>query len=182
MAYFRTLKEFRYGIPGAAKPIFQRLIGHLRRRRDGTCRILDLGCSYGVNSALLKHDLSMSALYDHWGTPEQAAGITFEVASIRGGDKHNAIPREADAVLYLEPSAREAFAKTVACELEGFRSELGSRLLGERPRTGFASVEDLARRTGFERSILGRLAESGAFCSLRGDRRDARPADHRALG
>ena len=26
-----------------------------------------LGCSYGVNAALLKHDLSMDELYEHWG-------------------------------------------------------------------------------------------------------------------
>ena len=29
--------------------------------------MLDLGCSYGVNAALLKHDLSMPELYQHWG-------------------------------------------------------------------------------------------------------------------
>jgi hypothetical protein len=29
--------------------------------------VLDLGCSYGVNAALLKHDLSMRELYERWG-------------------------------------------------------------------------------------------------------------------
>jgi dipeptidase D len=53
-----------------------------------------------------------------------AAGIPFEIGSIRGGDKHNAIPRESEAVLYLDPSHREALDKTVACALEGFRDEL----------------------------------------------------------
>jgi len=57
--------------------------------------------------------------------------------------------------------------------IKGFRTELGERLLEARPLNGFAGVEDLARRTGFERAILGRLAESGALGSLRGDRRDA---------
>ena len=59
-AYFRELKKLRYAIPGAAKPIFQKLISSLQRRRDDTICVLDLGCSYGVNAALLKHDLSMS--------------------------------------------------------------------------------------------------------------------------
>jgi error-prone DNA polymerase len=57
--------------------------------------------------------------------------------------------------------------------IKGLREELGEKLLTRRPEAGFASVDDLARRTGFERSTLGRLAESGALGSLRGDRRDA---------
>ena len=67
--YFRELRKLDYGIPGAAKPIFQNLISHLRRHRDDTVHVLDLGCSYGVNAALLKHDMSMEDLYDHWGQP-----------------------------------------------------------------------------------------------------------------
>ena len=66
-AYFRELKEFNYAIPGSAKPIFQKLIDHLRHRSDDSIHILDLGCSYGINAALLKHDLSMADLYQHWG-------------------------------------------------------------------------------------------------------------------
>ncbi len=66
-AYFRELKEFNYAIPGSAKPIFQKLINHLQHRSDDTIHILDLGCSYGINAALLKHDLSMTDLYQHWG-------------------------------------------------------------------------------------------------------------------
>ena len=77
-AYFRELKRLDYAIPDAAKPIFQKLISYLQRCRNDTVRILDLGCSYGVNAALLKHDLSMQELYKHWGqerltdaTPEE---------------------------------------------------------------------------------------------------------------
>ena len=66
-AYFRELENLGYSIPGAAKPIFQELLSHLRRRRNGTVHVLDLGCSYGINAALLKYDLSMPDLYEHWG-------------------------------------------------------------------------------------------------------------------
>ena len=48
------------------------MIRHLRRRRDDTVHLLDLGCSYGVNAALLKHDLSMEDLYEHWGQQDLA--------------------------------------------------------------------------------------------------------------
>ncbi|NQW10460.1 MAG: class I SAM-dependent methyltransferase [Alphaproteobacteria bacterium] len=71
-AYFRELKKLGYAIPSAAKPIFQNLIGHLQQRRDDTVHVLDLGCSYGVNAALLKHDMSMPELYQHWGQNRQA--------------------------------------------------------------------------------------------------------------
>ena len=64
-AYFRELKKLDYAIPEVAKPIFQKLITALQRRRNDTVHVLDLGCSYGVNAALLKHDLSMDELYDH---------------------------------------------------------------------------------------------------------------------
>ena len=64
-AYFRELKKLGYAIPGVAKPIFQQLIAHLQDRQERAVRVLDLGCSYGVNAALLKHDLSMPDLYDH---------------------------------------------------------------------------------------------------------------------
>ena len=77
-AYFRELRKYGYAIPGAAKPIFQKLISRLRRQRNDTVHLLDLGCSYGVNAALLKHDLSMPDLYDHWGEGD-LSGIESEV-------------------------------------------------------------------------------------------------------
>ncbi len=77
-AYFGELKKLAYSIPGVAKPLFRKLISDLKRRRHDTVHILDLGCSYGVNAALLKYDLSMRDLYEHWGqkrltdaTPEE---------------------------------------------------------------------------------------------------------------
>ena len=77
--YFRKLKPLRYSIPGTAKPIFQKLISHLRRRHKGRVHVLDLGCSYGVNAALLKHDLSMPELYEHWGQEKLTEATPKEV-------------------------------------------------------------------------------------------------------
>ena len=78
-AYFRELRKVDYAIPGAAKPIFQAVIAQLRRHREGTVHVLDLGCSYGINAALLKHDLSMPELYDHWGRDELVDATPEEV-------------------------------------------------------------------------------------------------------
>lgn len=78
-AYFRELGKLGYVIPGVAKPIFQKLISHLHRLRSDPVNVLDLGCSYGINAALLKYDLSMPELYDHWAdkAPVSASSETI---------------------------------------------------------------------------------------------------------
>jgi SAM-dependent methyltransferase len=78
-AYFRELGKLDYAIPAAAKPIFRTLIHHLKRRRPGPVQVLDLGCSYGVNAALLKHDISLSDLYYHWGQARLVEATAREV-------------------------------------------------------------------------------------------------------
>ncbi len=53
------------------------------------------------------------------------AGVEFEVVSIAGGSKHNAIPREADTTIRL-PKAREAaFRKAVEQTAAALREEFG---------------------------------------------------------
>jgi len=78
-AYFRELHKLDYAIPDNAKPIFQKLIHQLQKRRDDTVNVLDLGCSYGVNAALLKHDLSMKELYEHWDQKALVEATSEEV-------------------------------------------------------------------------------------------------------
>ena len=80
-AYFRELNKLDYAIPDTAKPIFQKLICHLQQCRDNTIQVLDLGCSYGVNAAILKHDLSMDELYEHWGQNKMADATSEEVVA-----------------------------------------------------------------------------------------------------
>jgi hypothetical protein len=76
-AYFSELSELDYQIPQNAKPIFQKLI-EMRRAVSGveTVKLVDVGCSYGVNGALLKYGLSMQQLFqmysaDRMGRPDQ---------------------------------------------------------------------------------------------------------------
>lgn len=78
-AYYRELKKLNYNIPGAAKPVFSNLISALRHCRKEPICVLDIGCSYGVNAALLKHDLSMPELYKHWGQDRLAEATLEEV-------------------------------------------------------------------------------------------------------
>ena len=79
--YARDLEKLNYAIPDVAKPVFQKLISHRKQRQDDTVHVLDLGCSYGVNAALLKHDLSMPELYERWGQNALLEASPGEVAA-----------------------------------------------------------------------------------------------------
>ena len=51
-------------IPETAKPVFQNVIDAYRSiRNKRKVRIVDVGCSYGINDAMLKGDLEMDQLY-----------------------------------------------------------------------------------------------------------------------
>jgi SAM-dependent methyltransferase len=66
-AFFTTLRQFEYNIPGIARPHFARLIAEYRLARDvSTPKVLDLGCSYGINAVLLRCDTTMAQLYERY--------------------------------------------------------------------------------------------------------------------
>jgi len=73
--YFAAMARHGYAIGEEAKPYFQSAI-RLLRERIGDARpiqVLDLGCSYGVGAALLKHQLSFYDMLDFFtnGAPEE---------------------------------------------------------------------------------------------------------------
>ncbi|MGI8311908.1 class I SAM-dependent methyltransferase [Saccharopolyspora hattusasensis] len=66
-AYFNTLRELDYCIPQLAKPYFQKVIQEYRESHGVRApTILDLGCSYGINAALLKCDATIDELNEHY--------------------------------------------------------------------------------------------------------------------
>lgn len=74
-AYFRTLAPLRYEIPQQAQDVFRRTLAQ-RSAVRGTHRpvtVLDLCCSYGINAALLNHDLTLADLYAHYTSAETGA-------------------------------------------------------------------------------------------------------------
>jgi len=63
-SYYATLRRLNYIIPETAKPVFQTVIDDYRQAHDQSkIRIIDVGCSYGINAAMLKGDLDMEQLY-----------------------------------------------------------------------------------------------------------------------
>ncbi|ANT54910.1 hypothetical protein [Mesorhizobium amorphae] len=63
-AYFRAHLALDYMLPDRAKAVFERIFADYRRvRNKARLKIIDIGCSYGVNAALLRTDLDLDDLY-----------------------------------------------------------------------------------------------------------------------
>jgi len=62
--YLKEMKKLHYRIPDKTKPLYLSLAEHLVKKLSRPINILDIGSSYGINSALLKYDLEMSNLDD----------------------------------------------------------------------------------------------------------------------
>lgn len=75
-AYVSTLTRFEYQIPQRATPIFREVIGAARPGR-----VLDVCCSYGINSALLKSSRDPSEVLDRYTDPSVARWSAAELAA-----------------------------------------------------------------------------------------------------
>ncbi|MTE14420.1 class I SAM-dependent methyltransferase [Nocardia aurantiaca] len=65
--YYARMAELDYQIPELAKPHFQRLLAEYRSATGiATPAVLDIGCSYGVNAALLRLDTTMPDLAERY--------------------------------------------------------------------------------------------------------------------
>jgi len=65
-AYFSTLRRVDYCIPQEASDYFRRLLTLRKSRYQRPATVLDIGCSYGINAALLRCGLTMSDLYHRY--------------------------------------------------------------------------------------------------------------------
>ena len=61
-AYFRELYGLDYIIPELAHPVFATLASRLEGLRGRPLRVLDIGCSYGINAALLQFSVDLDRL------------------------------------------------------------------------------------------------------------------------
>lgn len=66
-SYFTTLRELGYTIPELAKPHFTGIIAEYRETHGVRVpTVLDIGCSYGINAALVMYGATMRGLYDRY--------------------------------------------------------------------------------------------------------------------
>lgn len=94
--YFEALGSLDYMAPEHARRLFPTLVGAVEAG-GGPSGVLDLCCSYGVNAALLRHDLSLDDLYARYADPQLAGLSPGELAAADreffSGRRHPSPPR-----------------------------------------------------------------------------------------
>jgi SAM-dependent methyltransferase len=91
--YFKYLGQLDYIIPHLAQPIFRQLIRRRRGQQDGPVTVLDLGCSYAINGALMKYAVGYEQLRQRYTAPAlQSLGsdgmLSLDTAYYRAWPKH----------------------------------------------------------------------------------------------
>jgi SAM-dependent methyltransferase len=67
--YFKYLGQLDYIIPHLAQPVFRQLIRARRSGQDRPITVLDLGCSYAINGALMKFAIGYEQLRQRYTAP-----------------------------------------------------------------------------------------------------------------
>ncbi|MFH8775089.1 hypothetical protein [Streptomyces sp. NPDC017958] len=86
-AYFRRLAPLEYEIPHHAQPVFRQAATERAALDDGRAHgpaVLDLCCSYGINAALLNHDVTLAEMYERYTSPDSQ---TMSTAELKASDK-----------------------------------------------------------------------------------------------
>lgn len=92
-AYFARMSELDYRIPELAKPVFAQQLRELRAARPGRIpTVLDLGCSYGVNAALLRLDTGIDELAAHYRDAGDDADRADLITADRTRLRHDQLP------------------------------------------------------------------------------------------
>jgi len=88
--------------------------------------LLEIGGLRGGHSGLNIHENRGNAVKLLARVLHAAAeqGVPFQIARIAGGDKHNAIPREAEAWLFVDPEAESKLRGLLHDAVAAFRQEL----------------------------------------------------------
>ena len=93
--YYSRLSAFDYCIPEQARPHFERAMDARCAATDAKAiKVLDVGCSYGVNASLLKYGKSLNELVQH-----------YRAATDQGLDRDALLA--ADRALYAYPERRD---------------------------------------------------------------------------
>lgn len=97
--YYRVLCGLDYVIPDLAKGIFRSLIKHCSEEREEPIKVLDIGCSYGINSALIEYPLDIQRLLQRYSCPEMYR-LSSETMKVLDRNYFSSWPRRSDAVFY----------------------------------------------------------------------------------
>jgi SAM-dependent methyltransferase len=80
--YFKFLGQLDYIIPHLAQPIFSQLIRARQEVQDEPVTVLDVGCSYAINGALMKYAVDYEALRQRYTSPPLQALSSHEMLDL----------------------------------------------------------------------------------------------------
>jgi hypothetical protein len=83
--YFKYLGQLDYIIPHLAQPIFDQLIRARQELQQEPVTVLDLGCSYAINGALMKYALDYESLRQRYTAPALQGLSSEEMTAL---DRH----------------------------------------------------------------------------------------------
>lgn len=126
-AYFRALGPWEYQSPHHAQGVFRRMLTFCESSQDseGPATVLDICCSYGINAALLNHDLAFDDLYAHYTSAQATALSTAEL--IQWDREFYAAQRRPDPVRVIGLDAAPhavSYARAVGLLDEAFAENL----------------------------------------------------------
>ncbi|QQO23780.1 hypothetical protein JJB98_29810 [Bradyrhizobium diazoefficiens] len=142
-AYFRAHLALDYTIPDRAKPVFERVFADYRRiRRKTRLKIIDVGCSYGVNAALLRSDLDLDELYAAYLEPSGSLSGRQEIEHCNFF--RNLGLRDDIQVVGVDPSFRAVrYAQTLGLLDAGITADLEARELTVEERGALVDADIL---------------------------------------
>jgi len=83
--YFKYLGQLDYIIPHLAQPIFSQLIRARQEVQGEPVTVLDVGCSYAINGALMKYAIDYEAMRQRYTAPSLQALTSDQVLEL---DRH----------------------------------------------------------------------------------------------
>ncbi|WP_072393942.1 class I SAM-dependent methyltransferase [Hyphomicrobium sp. CS1GBMeth3] len=145
--YHRVLGGLNYVIPDLAKDIFRQLIAALEQLRGRPIKVLDLGCSYGNNAALIRFPLEFARLQQRYMALQSRDISTSELLSL---DHHffQSWPRQDLTIVGCDVSRPAvAYARAVGLIDDGITQDLEQEPLIQANKNALQGV-DLIISTG----------------------------------
>ena len=128
--YYLRMSGLDYRIPELAKPHFERLIADYRVASGVAPTILDIGCSYGVNAALMRFDTTVGHLAEHYRGGDTSARIARDRARLAARDRHpqvRFVGMDASARALTYAAAAGLLHEVVHADLESNEATEGQR-------------------------------------------------------
>jgi hypothetical protein len=147
--YYETLTNLGYCIPDEAAPVFRSVVaGERAARAIDRLTVVDVGCSYGVNAAILKQGRSMAELYSAYGSRQAGMLSRRELIARDRGRPHSEGGDAGLTFIGLDVAAR---AVGYACQAGILDSAIATNLEGHPPTADEADIlapSDLVISTG----------------------------------